>query len=466
MTNINRPLKVFLCHTFVDKPVVHRFYKRLLDDGVDVWLDAESLIPGQTWRNEIDHAIQESDVIIVFLSENSINKEGYVQKEIRLALEKAQEKPDGTIFVIPARITDCKVPKSLEIYQWVDLFESRGYEKLTRSLQKRAEDVKVKLNYKKRGFWAQRNLIFYLSLLGGIFVFLAIAANYYLRIRSTVISETPSALATLRFPSSAPETRSFSNMSPTSEVFLTSTPTPLLSEFVDASGAEMALVPSGEFIMGSDRYPDSQPVHTVYLDDFYIDKYEVTNQIYETCVLARACVPPVDDSSYSRREYYGNPIYKNHPVIYINWEMAKNFCEWRGSRLPTEAEWEKAARGLDGRTYPWGENIDCTYGNYFGCTNDTTPVGEYPKGVSVYGVYDMVGNVAEWVSDWYYDKYYEISPNKNPVGPDTGEYHILRGSSYPTYQLTVNQHLAYRNQYLGWNDAPGAYKGFRCARAP
>lgn len=130
MPEIKRPLKVFLCHAKVDKPAVRELYKRLTNEGLDAWLDAENLLPGQNWRVEIPKAIRDSDIVIVCLSENSINKDGYVQKEIKFALDVADEKPEGTIFIIPARLEECETPERLSMYHWVDLFDETGYRRL------------------------------------------------------------------------------------------------------------------------------------------------------------------------------------------------------------------------------------------------------------------------------------------------------------------------------------------------
>ena len=154
-----------------------------------------------------------------------------------------------------------------------------------------------------------------------------------------------------------------------------------------ADGMLMMFVPAGEFTMGSENgSTDESPIHTVTLDAYWIDQTEVTNQMYALCAQAGTCQPPEGTRSYTHSSYYGNPEYDNFPVIYVDWDMAKTYCEWAGARLPTEAEWEKAARGTDGRTYPWGEGLDCNKANYFGCVGDTIAVGSYDDGKSPYGL--------------------------------------------------------------------------------
>ena len=134
-------LKVFLCHSSSDKPAVRRLYHYLLDQGIDAWLDEEKLLPGQDWNLEISKALDSSDIIVVCLSKSSVDKEGYVQREIKVALDKALEKPDGTIFIIPARLEECELPYRLKPYQWVDLFENGGREKLRKAMELRAANL-------------------------------------------------------------------------------------------------------------------------------------------------------------------------------------------------------------------------------------------------------------------------------------------------------------------------------------
>ena len=222
----------------------------------------------------------------------------------------------------------------------------------------------------------------------------------------------------------------------------------------------MRLVAAGNFIMGSDKGDAAEkPIHTVYLDTFYMDKYEVTNALYKTCVDVGKCDPPKQTNSYARPSYYEKSEYANYPVIYVDWNMSKKYCEWRGGQLPTEAQWEKAARGTDGRTYPWGEDIDTTYANYSGI--DTTAVGSYEKGISPYGIYDMAGNVWEWVTDWYSEAYYQNSPSSNPLGPDSGQYRVLRGGAW--YYGEDDLRASLRDRISP--DGVSYFIGFRCVRS-
>jgi|GEM_PF-522118 len=248
----------------------------------------------------------------------------------------------------------------------------------------------------------------------------------------------------------------------------------ILKKGPDVRG-DMVIVPAGEFTMGSTPeqaevafqackkyfsgcqkkwFDIEQPVHKVYLDAFQIDKYEVTNKQYSACVQTGKCS--------KNQKYYGFTDPKQ-PVV-VNWNQAKRFCEWAGKRLPTEAEWEKAARGTDGRTYPWGEGIDCGKANYSDCENaKTKPVGSYPSSASPYGAMDMAGNVWEWVADWYGENYYQSSPSRNPTGPSSGKDHVVRGGSLDSFPFALRSSFRYRPFPYDWLD----YNyGVRCARTP
>ena len=180
----------------------------------------------------------------------------------------------------------------------------------------------------------------------------------------------------------------------------------------NAGTIEMALVPEGEFIMGSeDGDTDERPTHKVTLSNFYISKYEVTQAQYKKFLDATKRPEPSENWDPDTKGSY--------PVTNVSWDDASTFCEWAGGRLPTEAEWEKAARGTDARRYPWGNAPEpsCMRVNYMECGGSTKPVGSYPTGVSPYGCFDMAGNVWEWVADWFDDKYYTYTPSNNPPGP-------------------------------------------------
>jgi formylglycine-generating enzyme required for sulfatase activity len=241
------------------------------------------------------------------------------------------------------------------------------------------------------------------------------------------------------------------------------------ANLMDTRDVPMVIVPAGSFQMGyRDGEPDEQPVHQVNLDEFYMDQYEVTNTRYRACVEAGKCKPPEYTNSLERRGflfidgYYDDMLYSRFPVIYVSWYMADAYCRWRGARLPTEAEWEMAARGgLVGALYPWGnDGPDCSQANYSGCVGDTSPVGSYPP--NGYGLYDMSGNVMEWVADWYSSSYYENSPTDQPGGPLTGQYRGVRGGSLVFSADDLR--LSFRNGI-----EPGGtlhHLGFRCARSP
>jgi formylglycine-generating enzyme required for sulfatase activity len=229
----------------------------------------------------------------------------------------------------------------------------------------------------------------------------------------------------------------------------------------DLDSMTLLYVPAGEFIMGNDNGAlDEQPAHRVYLDAFWIDQSEVTNHMYSLCVDAKECQLPKDLRSFTRNHYYGNTGFDNYPVIQVDWNMAQKYCTWAGRRLPTEAEWEKAARGMDGNIYPWGNDApNATLLNYNYNAQDTTGVNSYAAGMSPYGAYDMLGNVWEWVSDWYDPMYYQSSPPSNPKGPATESARVHRGGSW----RDDVSYISAAKRDSGDPAYADFYLGFRCA---
>lgn len=198
----------------------------------------------------------------------------------------------------------------------------------------------------------------------------------------------------------------------------------------EIDGMEMVYVPEGDFEMGSTLTADSQPVRNVFLDAYWIDKFEVSNGQYATCVEAGACTRPKHSLSFRRTAYYGNEEYLNYPVVYVDWYQAQDYCQWAGGELPTEAQWEKAGRGSDGRLYPWGnDEPSSSFANYEGKdSSETMKVGSKPKGASPYGALDMSGNVKEWIFDSY--EAYDSEELLNPKSTVPNENKVVRGGAY------------------------------------
>jgi formylglycine-generating enzyme required for sulfatase activity len=238
-------------------------------------------------------------------------------------------------------------------------------------------------------------------------------------------------------------------------------------------------IPAGILHMGGlDVYAenDELPPHDVELDGFWIDQIEITNGMYNLCVQAGACAPPVKFNSDNRADYFDNIEFRDYPVVYVSWLDASQYCQWTGRRLPTEAEWERAARSDDLRTYPWGDELpNPTLLNFNNEVGDTTRVGSYQAGASPFGVLDMAGNVWEWTADLYKNDFYLTSVLSNPTGPSESSGflpRVLRGGSFQDER--VNVRISNRGYELGPNrlaapQDPAYYGrssvriGFRCA---
>jgi formylglycine-generating enzyme required for sulfatase activity len=425
-----RSLRVFLCHSSNDKPAVRELYQRLSAEGwMDVWFDEEKLLPGQDWDYEIDKALDNSDAVIVTLSTGSVSKEGYVQKELRFALDIALEKPEGTIFILPVRLDDCERPRRLRAIQGIDYFppEQRelAYARLQRSLELRATAL-------------------------GMITKTA---------ESTPLKRTEEESQVAATAESSPAVRR-----------------PPIIRFGPSGHAiyifgamEFVQVPAGDFLMGSSSHDtrardDEKPQHIVNIPyDYYMARFPVTNRQYAAYVQAKGLMHPV--SNWEAKD--------DHPVTNASWKDALVYCEWLNHslrneltagmvlRLPSEAEWEKSARGTEGLIYPWGNTFDKNKCNVDeGGKNDTTSVGLYsPHGDSPYGVSDMSGNVWEWTHSLF--EHYPYMAEDGREDENASDDHVQRGGSF----IGTDQLARTASRYRG---DPGFldFVGFRVVIAP
>jgi eukaryotic-like serine/threonine-protein kinase len=281
----------------------------------------------------------------------------------------------------------------------------------------------------------------------------------------------------------SPTTQPSPTTAPTATVFVTPLPSIGSTRISEIDGMEQVYVPAGEFLMGTDdveakreieggrAYPEISQ-HTVYLDSYWIDKFEVTNAQYLACEAAGACTEPWAPGNYTYPFYHANPEFADYPVVWVSWFQANDYCEWAGRRLPTEAEWEKAARGTDGRKYPWGDDpvtgehanfcdVNCTRdianAKYDDGYADTAPVGSYPTGASPYGALDMSGNVWEWTSTMIAPYPYDADDGREE--PDGKGEIAWRGGPWSNGTWWMRSSVRYRS--VDW------YKwyvlGIRCA---
>jgi formylglycine-generating enzyme required for sulfatase activity len=515
MSNI-RKLKVFICHSSNDKPEVRDLYRQMAaETWIDPWLDEVKLFPGQDWDFEIVKAVETADVVIACISNNSVTKEGYIQKELKFVLDLALEKPEGTIFVIPLRLDDCPLPRRLKSWQSVDYFPESNrtwaYQRVVESLKLRANSL--------MGLPANENPVLTLRLLppnikrylaasetpetgekkpNGRLLWALVPISVVLACFCVGLFVVGAVLVSRGFPASPISTRAMPTVlvvdstpaqtpsSATPDLPLTlppaaagATSTSLASQTIQSpassensrtgkDGMSMLIVSAGSFEMGSTSGDDDEkPVHTVTLDAFWIDRTEVTNQLYAACVAAGVCETPSSNRSVTRTSYYGNPAFGDYPVTQVSWNDARAYCKWVERRLPTEAEWEKAARGTDGRMYPWGFGDPTNeYANFVTFNGDTVKVGSYPAGASPYGALDMAGNVWEWVSDWYSGIYYGDSALSNPLGPDSGQMHVVRGGSWFDGPENIRNTSRNKDSANDKEYRADKLKGFRCAASP
>ena len=438
--------QVFISYSRKDISFINTLVSDLKNAGLEVWHDVSHIAGGARGRSEIESALRSSQYVIVVLSPDSIVSE-WVEREFLFSSNLKRK-------IIPVMYRACEVPLNYVDLNYIDVQGEnygRNFNQLLKALS--VAPSTSALPASGAGNSAFKRKPQYLAVLSGGAV-LSIVLLGLLLMRG------------LFAPEAKPTERSIAT-----EVLPTPTATPIPASatpapvhITDAQGVDMLLVPAGKFIMGSNSGNlDERPMQEVELAAFYMDLYEVTNAAYQACVDAGTCTgPALEALGPFLTSYYDDPQHRDYPVVYVNWFQARSYCSWRGAKLPTEAQWEKAARGTDGPVYPWGPYIDCDRANYGYCMQGTSAVGSYTEGASPYGLQDMAGNVWEWTADWYSDAYYQTSPfPSNPTGPATGIFRVLRGGSFADDDTSKRYSLRNKDlpENFNWNI------GFRCARA-
>ncbi len=512
----SRRLKVFICHALEDKEAAKKLYDLLVSDGIDAWLNSEKLLPGQEWRFEIPRVVRSADAIVICISKHFLNKEGYVQKEIKLALDVADEKTDGTIFLIPARLEDCPVPERLVNFQWVNLYEARGYARLLESLKLRAAKIGLTLKQEDADLTAvpiemealhtgkvgsrpemsprqsssknsnlpdlQRELVMLLRNPNFFsvddiyqywqdFINPTVDWNMILRsgrsqseLASDLIANATRCGNLTRLASAI----SASDRAPTSDFDLGYPKIPDISFDLNIE-EDFVKIQAGTFWMGNhveDILTESseKPQFEMKIPySFSVARFPVTNHQFLVFL------------KQTGRENYssiGNEIL-NHPVVNVNWQDATDYCKWLTKtfrqklepgymfRLPSEAEWEMAAKGPlpSRRKYPWGNDwstSDLSFCNSLEeGLNSTTPVGAYsPHGDSCYKIADMAGNVREWTRSAWGESFtypnfrypYELSDDRESGELLESVLRVARGGSFSDQKNMVT--CTYRHRHL------------------
>ena len=469
-------MTTFISYSRVNSEFVVRLAKDLKAAGYDIWLDQLDIAKGARWDDAIEGAVEKSSTFMIVLAPESIESQN-VKDELSYAIDSGKH-------ILPVVIRPCKIPLRLRRFQYVD-FTDKPYKEsladikrllsstqrilktppeesvlttgepsplvtgpllardLMTSIEPLHEDKPVSPPRFQRLIVPVSTVVLALALVGAAVAF--------------ALNRNGAPAATL------PPTVTFTYTQLPPKLTSTSTVIPLPVEVPDEHGVAMRLVSGGDFLMGSEvGMEDEQQVQMLFLDTFYIDKYEVTNQQYRACVQRGACLAPKNANSATRANYYSKPEFNSYPVVNVDWSMARSYCEWRGTRLPIEAEWEKAARGPQGSIYPWGEEISCDRANFSGCQKDTVSVSSFGNSTSAFGVYNLAGNVSEWVSSLYLPYPYNLFDGREDLEAP-GE-RVIRGGSWPSMEGEDEVRSARRQKA----DPSTAREdlGFRCARTP
>ncbi len=445
----NCPLRVFLCHSSQDKPAVRELYQKLsAEPWIQPWLDEKKLLPGQDWDLAIEKAVEESDAVIAFISNSSVTKEGYIQKELRFILDIALTKPEDEIFIIPLRLEGCQPPRRLRAFHYVDYFpqaqQETAYRFVLQSLKRRAESLGIEI-VDAEALAKQRAEEQALK---------EMEERIQREAREKVRREMEDRLRAEAEERARKEFEAQQEKIREEKKPILATPKPapvpqisskhqythdgILVEIL--SGMEFVRVPAGKFLMGSKKdnklaFDNEKPQHSVDIPyDYWMARFPVTNELYNAYAKTKGIKHPVNGWEKKR----------DHPVVRVSWQDAMSYCQWLNEtmqneefrirnlqiRIPTEAEWEKAARGTDGREYPWGNEFDKNNCNTDeGGKEGTMPTGSYSsRGNSPYGCADMSGNVWEWTHSLKKAYPYNVKDGREDATASGA--HVLRGGSF------------------------------------
>jgi formylglycine-generating enzyme required for sulfatase activity len=393
-------MKVFLSYASQDRACAAAINRTLLDQGHDVFFDREDLPPGEEFHNRIRQGIERSDLFVFLISEHALDAASYTLSELEIAQKVIGRPPGRLLPVLLSPIPFAELPAFLKS---VTVLETSG--DITAAVADAVYRIARLRQRRHRTRWAF-----------GVAAAVLVALGIWVAL---------------------PDGK-------------------LRAERVGKDGAPADLVPAGIFAMGDGDY---SPQREIFLDAFYIDRFEVTTGRYAKYLAATGSVRAPDEWDAVALD-----AASELPVIGVDWNDAAAYCAWAGRRLPTEAEWEKAARGGDGRMYPWGnESPSLLRSNYVNTSPEAYKgglhkVGSHPAGRSPYGAHDMAGNVNEWVADWYAEGF-RSGEVRNPKGPDSGKAHVIRGGG----RFDSAERIASARRWHGPPDLRSGDIGFRCA---
>jgi formylglycine-generating enzyme required for sulfatase activity len=491
---------LFVSYSSKDKLIADSIVASMEKNNIRCWYAPRDIKPGENWGNAILNAIENSTVFLIVFSGNA-NHSQRVLDELNIAISEE-------ITILPFRVENFEPKGAMKLHltshHWLDAYDPSWEVHINRLIKSvsiilnsglDADKIQLPETVQRNSQQHKRHKLLKVLVGAAIPLVLVTAAWFGYKAffplnQDTILAEISNSDISLSQSITTSPTQTIImsptqtiTPSPTQTAVLTKTASPvpkMYSTLVrEKDNMTMIYVPAGDFIMGliqdeidwlidqewcslceQSMFETALSEHMVFLDDFWIDKSEVSNAQYALCVADDKCSQPFQLESHSRTQYYGVPQYDDYPVISVSWYQAQEYCRWAGGRLPTEAEWEKSARGTDGGYFPWGnDNPTNEFANFDRSKGDTTRVGSYSLGISPYGVLDMAGNVWEWVYDWW--GYYDTRPTTNPSGPASGSYRVLRGGAWdsnPFFLLT-----AFRNgqppEYAGY------FVGFRCAQS-